>query len=661
MNNNLLFTLLSFFTAFGAYAQSLESYAVMLSAQAKNNPASITLFWEKDASATSYSILRKSPDVNQWTSLPNNPSAADSSWTDYSIVSGQAYEYMVVKKNGTAGDKYGLVLSGVDVPLVTNRGILVLVVDTNVIVGIPDELARLEWDLLGDGWQLERISVLPTQSPSEVKTLLRNKYLQNPANTKAALILGRVPVPYSGNLFPDGHTDHQGAWPADTYYADMDDIWTDNSVNNNSGSRTQNQNIPGDGKFDQSLVPSDLELQVGRIDFFDMPTFNQDYIPLVKQYLDKNHAYRHKIFTLPYKALVDNNFGVSSYPEFFAGSAMRSFSGLVNGYSNVIYSDLIQTAQNTGNIISYGCGGGSYSSAGGIGSSANFNDSSINVVFTMLFGSYFGDWDSRNNFLRAPLAGPGKPLVNVWAGRPHIHVHQLSMDNTIGYSMLRSQNNPSQGAFYPPGNFALGVHTALMGDPTLRFHTVAPPSEISFVAGSKPDGKPKVTLSWNASAEPVDGYNIYLSRKKYGPYVKLNSSTIQGTSYENLEPVNGTNYYMVRAVKTETRSGSPYLNQSQGVFDTVSFVILGQSALLNSNDIILYPNASQGTFFVEHQNGAEMDFDLFDAAGRSVSIDTQDLNGVYRIIIDADAANGIYYLKVSFGGIGVNKKVVLQR
>ena len=33
------------------------------------------------------------------------------------------------------------------------------------------------------------------------------------------------------------------------------------------------------------------------------------------------------------------------------------------------------------------------------------------VVFTMLSGSYYGDWDSLNNFLRAGLATPTYTLA----------------------------------------------------------------------------------------------------------------------------------------------------------------------------------------------------------------------------------------------------------
>ena len=43
---------------------------------------------------------------------------------------------------------------------------------------------------------------------------------------------GHVPVPYSGDIVPDGHMpDHVGAWPCDGFYGDMDGTWTDNAVN----------------------------------------------------------------------------------------------------------------------------------------------------------------------------------------------------------------------------------------------------------------------------------------------------------------------------------------------------------------------------------------------------------------------------------------------
>ena len=45
------------------------------------------------------------------------------------------------------------------------------------------------------------------------------------------------------------------------------------------------------------------------------------------------------------------------------------------------------------------------------------NDSK--AVFTLMFGSYFGDWDNPDNLLRAPLAGTANSLglTNAWSGR----------------------------------------------------------------------------------------------------------------------------------------------------------------------------------------------------------------------------------------------------
>ncbi len=86
-----------------------------------------------------------------------------------------------------------------------------------------------------------------------------------------ALLFGNIPVPYSGNINPDGHDDHKGAWPTDYYYGEFDaGAWTDNLVNNDTASRVANRNIPGDGKFDQSQTPTPPELVVSRVDFSNL-------------------------------------------------------------------------------------------------------------------------------------------------------------------------------------------------------------------------------------------------------------------------------------------------------------------------------------------------------------------------------------------------------
>jgi fibronectin type 3 domain-containing protein len=53
-----------------------------------------------------------------------------------------------------------------------------------------------------------------------------------------------------------------------------------------------------------------------------------------------------------------------------------------------------------------------------------------------------------------------------------------------------------------------------------------------------------VTLRWDASASAgVIGYNIYRSETSYGPYRKLNSTFVTGTSYKDVFVSAGETYY----------------------------------------------------------------------------------------------------------------------
>src|SRR5205814_612394 len=187
-----------------------------------------------------------------------------------------AYEYAVVKDAGSYKG-YGYVQSGINVPLLENRGKVVLVVDRTYAAQLASELNRLQQDLVGDGWTVLRHDVGRSDSVVSVKNLIKADYNADPAGVKSVFLFGHVPVPYSGQLNPDGHPEHIGAWPADVYYGDMDGNWTDSSVNytqsanSDPADRARLTNRPGDGKFDQTQIPSSLELEVGRVDLANMP------------------------------------------------------------------------------------------------------------------------------------------------------------------------------------------------------------------------------------------------------------------------------------------------------------------------------------------------------------------------------------------------------
>ena len=536
-------------------AQTAAQAAVPVNAIATTSPPALTFVWPADATATGFTVARRPSGSSTWGPATTIPGAgAATTWTDATVVPGTRYEYRFLKNGSVAGR--GLVTAGVEASLIDQRGRLVLLVDDTMAAPLGSRLDRLIEDLTGDGWTVLRHDVPRNGSAASVRNLVLADAAAYPGEVEAVFVLGHVPVPYSGSLAPDGHGDHNGAWPADVYYGERNGPWTDTTVNNVSASRPENRNVPGDGKFDQSLIPSDVDLQVGRVDFADMPAFAASELQLLQAYLDKDHDYRHKVFTVGQQAVVDDHFGWFS-GEAFAASGWRNFSALV-GTANVIAGDYfttLNTQSGPGYVWSYGCGGGSYQSAGGIGSTSDFALSQNRSVFTMLFGSYFGDWDSTNNFLRAPLC-QGWTLASAWAGRPHWSFHPMGMGQTIGFAARLSQNDNSAG-----GLFTRAVHIGLMGDPTLRQHVVAPPSGVAIT-----DAWPAAQVAWAPSPDAVAGYHVYRAATPAGPFTRRTVTPVPGTVWFDPSPIQGAATYQVRAVRLETTPTGSYWNASQGAF-----------------------------------------------------------------------------------------------
>ncbi len=592
------YLLVAFFIVnfFCVKSQSAADAAVQLSAVVQNNPPQIALNWIGNATTTQYQIYRKLKDDTSWGALLATVNGTTNQYIDNSVSTGTNYEYRVTR-NGAGYTGYGYINTGIEVPEIEHRGKLILIIDSSFIVSLASEITRFINDVEGDGWEVIRHNVLRTGSVTHVKDLIVNDYAIDSSKIKAVFLFGHIPVPYSGNINPDGHGDHLGAWPADVYYGDVDGVWTDVSVTSTNASPARTKNIPGDGKFDQSVVPGNVELQVGRVDFNAMPSFTLTEEQLLLNYLNKNHEYRKKIFSPVKRAVIDDNFGYFS-GEAFAASGYKNFSTLV-GTSSITVADYFTSLNGNSYAWSYGCGGGTYTSASGIGNTSNFSTSNLQSVFTMMFGSYFGDWDSQNNFLKAPLA-QGKTLTNVWSGRPHYQFHHMAMGENIGYGLLLTQNNPANLYFNSPtGITGKWIHNALMGDPTLRSDVILP---VANVIATKTGND--CVINWTASTEAnLIGYNLYMKNDSNTTYVKINTAPITTTSYtDKCLLYKGVYTYMVRALKLETSASGSYYNMSEGIADTAfnhnDFVslaaftssIVGDAVHLTNSNII--PNTN---------------------------------------------------------------------
>ena len=193
-------------TTFSIRAASVSDYAVQVSAVVQTNPAKVAIVWPPDGGAISYSVFRKALGANTWGSSIAPLDGTASGFADTNVVVGSNYEYRIAK---TASGYYGegYLYSGIEAPLVESRGKVILVVDNTQAGSLSNELARLQQDLVGDGWtvlrhDVPRMAVNPADTSSSVwasrsnelenvKALVRTDYNSDPGDLKAVFLFGR--------------------------------------------------------------------------------------------------------------------------------------------------------------------------------------------------------------------------------------------------------------------------------------------------------------------------------------------------------------------------------------------------------------------------------------------------------------------------------------
>ncbi|MCB1231596.1 MAG: hypothetical protein KDN19_15100 [Verrucomicrobiae bacterium] len=564
----------------------MRGSVVELSATVSSSPPYVTLHWNPSfftpTGLRAYRRLRGESDWGAGFDLPPDSLSFEDPWA----VPGELYEYHFVRTQDSTGHPVadGYLWTGVEVPAVEERGRLILIVDDTISAALETEIARLIRDLAGDGWTVARSEVSRWASVPQVKAVIQSRYAEDPEASKVVFLLGHVPVPYSGIVCPDGHNDpppeahHQGAWPADIFYGDMDGVWTDttadHAIANVSG--TRNDNVPGDGRYDQSLIVGEFlpEMAVGRVDLANMDNVSNgaSEIDLLRRYLDRHHAFRHRqapFETLGERAMIDDNFA-NAFD--IAGGASGWASGIAwFGNANTsAREDWVGTLRDQDYLLAYGSGPGSFGGATGVSAIEDFRDTKCRAVFNLLFGSFFGDWESSDNYLRAPLVGTpdSHGLVSVWSGVPRWQLFPLAAGGTMADAyqhVIREVNDPdgplppSLDSWTNPDQ----THVAIMGDPTLRSHPAKPITGLSqSIVGNQ------LTLTWtNPASDPTFlGCRIYRSSALDGPYFRVGAPTAPGeNSFTVTIPTSETWYYLVRALFLQTTASATYENLAQGI------------------------------------------------------------------------------------------------
>jgi hypothetical protein len=526
-------------------------YAVQISATVRTLPPQIALRWQPDEfGASSYTVYRKLKYADSWgpgVSLPGSATGYD----DDNVAVGDAYEYQVVKRGNLGYTGYGYIYAGIETPLTENRGKVILVVESSQAASLANELGLLQQDLVGDGWSVVRTEVSSSDPPAAVRSAIQAIYSADPPNTRALLLFGHIPVFRCGSINVDDHGPR--AWPADTFYGDMDGVWSN-----------------------PNTIPSDVELMAGRVDMANMPVAGSSETELLRNYLNKDHNWRHARIPVERRALIGNRIGDMN-GEAPAATGFRNFEPLVGPGNTLLASeqDRAPDAQRWGSLLAAGsflwadaCAAGNYtllSYMGVHGTSKELWSSDIiqtdsKAVFFITYASWMGDWDSQDDFMRATLATPTMGLTCCLAGRPHWYFHHMGLGEPIGYSARVTQNNNSLYTNHV-NRLQRGVHIALMGDPTLRMHPVAPPADLS--ADPLPGA---VRLSWTPSPDSVVGYHVYRATSGFGPFSRRTGVTLNTNAFTDVTPGTDVFMYMVRAVKLESTASGSYYNPSQGAF-----------------------------------------------------------------------------------------------
>lgn len=698
VNTSVLAFFLMIVVSFSQAPRNVDSrdFSVLLSAEVSQFPPSITLRWEPNELAIQYRIYRK--NVNDFTFGTNPIAILDSLATEFkdtSVHIGVPYEYevSVLSLGGTGGNAFnfigfGYILTGIDVPEYDQPGKVLLLIDETMKDALSTEITRLKHDLRAEGWGIvekyaPRTEKFDGKAVKETKQIILQEYNKDPSNLKSIYIIGRIAVPYSGDLNPDAHPDHKGAWPADIYYGYPNEaLWTDFSVNNSAANRPENKNVPGDGKFDQTQIGTSMaSMSIGRVDMYGMKAFHGELqnpeVVLLKRYLDKNHSYRNGEMYYTKSGIIDDNFPAHNILEAFASSGWRNF-GVLAGRKNVKKADWFTTLGTESHLFAYGCGGGSYTSCGGVGNTNDFATKPANAVFTMLFGSYFGDWDIDNNFLRASLASDPMILTCAWAGRPHWYFHHMSYGYPIGYSALLSHNNSNTykpnvvyTSQYPNGViYAIGmrqIHTALMGDPTLKLspYLVESPTNLSISTAAGDSEGRSILLKWDSPQ--IDGehhFNVYRSTSEFGLYKKVNKSPIKENEFSDIltgdefERFDGEVYYMVRTAAPEINNSGRFYDISRGIVGNI-FASSIADANLGKTQITASPNPAKDFSSIHFtlKNNAHTKVDICDMDGNIViNLMNEYLNaGSHNIVWDLrnnlkqNISSGIYFIRVNNG------------
>jgi len=259
----------------------------------------------------------------------------------------------------------------------------------------------------------------------------------------------------------------------------------------------------------------------------------------------------------------------------------------------------------------------------------------------------------------------------------------MGINYPIGYSALLSHKvnmeykpNVVYTSEYPNGViYAVGmrnIHTALMGDPTLRLFAYNVPEPINLTVSV--ENMWHANLQWEHSPK-IDAmsakYNVYRSTEKYGIYTKVNKEPIVGTKFvDSTFKFEGEVFYSVRTLALETSNSATFFNTSKGIFASATLTSV-ENELTNDFDINIYPNPATTDISIELsiKESGNYNLSIYDMMG---DLQNELINEYFNLGLfkfnsklqnnkGNSLSNGVYLLQLKSGNRTISKKINVIR
>ncbi len=167
-------------------------------------------------------------------------------------------------------------------------------------------------------------------------------------------------------------------------------------------------------------------------------------------------------------------------------------------------------------------------------------------------------------------------------------------------------------------------------------------------------------LSWN----PYSGFGygtFYISRGNSPSSITLYDSIASGfTTYTDINPISGLNYYVISVIPPAPCQPSRSLNNM--AFSNISIITITNITENNLENIMISPNPATDELLISFGKTVfdNSKIELIDITGRIVKIENV-MNENYKKIDVGNLNQGCYFLKFTTTNSSIQKKIIISR